>query len=203
MHSCRMMDRDELRTLPNMLTMVRIASLPVLYALYFLDHFLVFAFLYCISGITDMLDGYLARKLNQVTKSGQFLDSIADMFFNLSTGFFLFHRLHELRALYRSPLLMMVVLGVVYLVVSIVRCSRLHFMHTTLFRLAGVSIYVCFVTSFFVMPIIMIHITIALLSIAFIESIIIYFVFGEVEADMKSLIGIHRYTRDRDIQSPE
>lgn len=190
-----MIDRDELHTIPNMLTMARIASLPVLYVLFFLDYFVVFAILYCISGLTDLLDGYLARKLNQVTKSGQLLDSIADILFNLSTGFFLFYRLHELRALYRIQLIVMVLLGLVYLVVSLVRCSHLHFMHTTLFRLAGVSVYLCFVVSFFVMPIVMTHITIALLSIAFIESIIIYFVFGEVDADMRTFAEIYRNKR--------
>ena len=140
-----MIDKKELSTIPNIITLTRIGSLPILYLLFFLDYFSLFAILYCIFGLTDMVDGYLARKLNQVTKTGQFLDSVADILFNISTAFFLFNRLHDLRVQYQTLLGIMIVLGVLYLVTSIVKFSRVNFIHTTLFRIAGVSIYICFV----------------------------------------------------------
>ena len=38
----------------------------------------VAAFIFCLAGVTDLLDGYLARKLNQSTSFGAFLDPVAD-----------------------------------------------------------------------------------------------------------------------------
>ena len=69
-------------TLPNILTLSRILTVPVLVALLWypgweLSWLLGFA-LYCLMGITDYFDGYLARSQGAVSKLGQFLDPIAD-----------------------------------------------------------------------------------------------------------------------------
>ncbi len=69
-------------TLPNLLTLSRIVALPVLVALMWwptweLGYGLAFA-LYCLMGITDYFDGYLARAQGAVSKLGIFLDPIAD-----------------------------------------------------------------------------------------------------------------------------
>jgi cardiolipin synthase (CMP-forming) len=69
-------------TLPNILTLSRIVTVPLLVALLWfpgweLGYALGFA-LYCLMGITDYLDGYLARAQGAVSKLGQFLDPIAD-----------------------------------------------------------------------------------------------------------------------------
>lgn len=69
-------------TLPNILTLSRIFALPVLVALMWwpgwrLGYGLAFA-LYCLMGITDYFDGYLARAQGAVSKLGVFLDPIAD-----------------------------------------------------------------------------------------------------------------------------
>ncbi|WP_293884200.1 CDP-diacylglycerol--glycerol-3-phosphate 3-phosphatidyltransferase [Sphingomonas sp.] len=69
-------------TVPNLLTLSRIVTLPLLvWLLWFpgwaLGYGLAFA-LYCLMGITDYFDGYLARAQGAVSKLGQFLDPIAD-----------------------------------------------------------------------------------------------------------------------------
>jgi cardiolipin synthase (CMP-forming) len=71
-----------LLSLPNILTLSRIAALPILVALLWyrgweagwLAGFVV----YCLIGITDYFDGYLARAQGTVSKLGTFLDPIAD-----------------------------------------------------------------------------------------------------------------------------
>lgn len=68
-------------SLPNILTLSRIFAVPVLVALLWQPGWLgyVLAFLlYAIAGITDYLDGYLARAQGTVSKLGIFLDPIAD-----------------------------------------------------------------------------------------------------------------------------
>ena len=69
-------------TLPNMLTLSRIVAIPLLAALLWwpewkLGYWLAFV-LYCLMGITDYFDGYLARSSGAVSKLGIFLDPIAD-----------------------------------------------------------------------------------------------------------------------------
>ncbi|MEE1877485.1 CDP-diacylglycerol--glycerol-3-phosphate 3-phosphatidyltransferase [Altererythrobacter litoralis] len=69
-------------TLPNLLTLSRIAAIPLLAFLLWwpdweLGYLLAFG-LYCLMGITDYFDGYLARSSGAVSKLGIFLDPIAD-----------------------------------------------------------------------------------------------------------------------------
>lgn len=69
-------------TLPNILTLSRILALPLLAFLLWwpgweLGYLLAFV-LYCLMGITDYFDGYLARSSGAVSRLGIFLDPIAD-----------------------------------------------------------------------------------------------------------------------------
>jgi CDP-diacylglycerol--glycerol-3-phosphate 3-phosphatidyltransferase len=68
-------------TVPNLLTLSRILAVPILVFLLWrptpIDYAITFA-LYCVVGITDYFDGYLARAQGQISRLGQFLDPIAD-----------------------------------------------------------------------------------------------------------------------------
>ena len=68
-------------SLPNLLTLSRILAVPLLVFLLWrptpIDYAITFV-LYCIVGITDYFDGYLARAQGLTSKLGQFLDPIAD-----------------------------------------------------------------------------------------------------------------------------
>jgi CDP-diacylglycerol--glycerol-3-phosphate 3-phosphatidyltransferase len=69
-------------SLPNLLTLSRIVAVPLLVAFLWWPSWqagfgIAFA-LYCLMGITDYFDGYLARAQGTVSKLGQFLDPIAD-----------------------------------------------------------------------------------------------------------------------------
>jgi CDP-diacylglycerol--glycerol-3-phosphate 3-phosphatidyltransferase len=68
-------------TLPNSLTWFRILAIPLVVVLYYLP--VTWAhpaagWMFALAGITDLLDGYLARKLHQTSKFGAFLDPVAD-----------------------------------------------------------------------------------------------------------------------------
>ena len=68
-------------TVPNLLTLSRIFAVPILVFLLWrpspVDYGITFV-LYCIVGITDYFDGYVARAQGQISRLGQFLDPIAD-----------------------------------------------------------------------------------------------------------------------------
>jgi CDP-diacylglycerol--glycerol-3-phosphate 3-phosphatidyltransferase len=68
-------------SLPNLLTLSRILAVPILVFLLWrpqpIDYAITFI-LYCVVGLTDYLDGYLARAQGLTSRLGQFLDPIAD-----------------------------------------------------------------------------------------------------------------------------
>jgi CDP-diacylglycerol--glycerol-3-phosphate 3-phosphatidyltransferase len=68
-------------TLPNILTWMRIAAIPlVVLAFYAPLHWAdpAAGLIFAAAGITDSLDGYLARRLGQISRLGAFLDPVAD-----------------------------------------------------------------------------------------------------------------------------
>ncbi len=67
--------------IPNALTLLRIALVPVFVLVFYLPYhwsFMASAVIFALAGITDWLDGYMARKLDQFTPFGAFLDPVAD-----------------------------------------------------------------------------------------------------------------------------
>lgn len=66
-------------TIPNIFSILRIVSVPILIYISIIDRSNLFLILAAFSLSTDAIDGYLARKLNQVTTLGTTLDSVGDM----------------------------------------------------------------------------------------------------------------------------
>ena len=72
-------------TVPNLLSMVRLAGVPVFLWLVLGPEADAWALaLLMVSGVTDYLDGYLARRLNQTSQLGQILDPVADRLYILA-----------------------------------------------------------------------------------------------------------------------
>jgi len=69
------------KNIPNIITVLRIVLSITL--LFFQITSLIFVLIYLLCGISDILDGYLARKLNVTSKLGSKLDSLADFIFVL------------------------------------------------------------------------------------------------------------------------
>src|SRR5262245_47170128 len=67
--------------LPNILTWIRIAAIPLIVVLFYMPYHWsdpAAGLLFAAAGVTDSLDGYLARRLNQTSRLGAFLDPVAD-----------------------------------------------------------------------------------------------------------------------------
>ena len=65
-------------TIPNVLSMLRLALVPPFLVLIVLGDYVAALILLIVASLTDLLDGYLARRLGQVTRLGQLLDPAAD-----------------------------------------------------------------------------------------------------------------------------
>jgi CDP-diacylglycerol--glycerol-3-phosphate 3-phosphatidyltransferase len=73
--------------LPNFLTLVRILLIPVFVVIFLAptpDRSLLAAVVFTVAAVTDLLDGYIARRTGQVTKLGKLLDPLADKLLVLS-----------------------------------------------------------------------------------------------------------------------
>lgn len=95
--------------IPNMLTMARIAMVPVLVGMIYMpEHMLskgmaqaVAMAIFVLAALTDWLDGYLARALKQTSKFGAFIDPVADKVMVCASLILLVHmgRLHSVAAM--------------------------------------------------------------------------------------------------------
>ena len=71
-------------TIPNVLTMIRLIMVPVFVVLFLNGYKMASLGVFVAASLTDMLDGYLARKLNQITDFGKLFDPLADKLMVLS-----------------------------------------------------------------------------------------------------------------------
>ena len=84
-------------TLPNLISMIRLAGVPVFLWLVLGPEADGWALaLLMVSGITDFLDGWLARRLNQTSVVGQILDPVADRLYILAVVVGLAPGLHKM-----------------------------------------------------------------------------------------------------------
>ncbi|MEU8239703.1 CDP-alcohol phosphatidyltransferase family protein [Actinoplanes missouriensis] len=73
-------------TLPNVISFLRLAGVPLfLYLLLVAEHDVAAVIVLAIGGSTDWVDGYLARRMNSVSRLGELLDPFADRLYILAT----------------------------------------------------------------------------------------------------------------------
>jgi cardiolipin synthase len=86
---------SQLRATPNLLTLLRLIFVPFSVIAVLGNHYAWALSIFIIAGITDGLDGLLARLLNQKTLLGQYLDPVADKLL-LSTMFLTLYFVHRI-----------------------------------------------------------------------------------------------------------
>ncbi len=75
----RILKKDQIFTLPNLLSIIRLMLIPVIVYLYcFEKQYFAAVAIIVISGLTDIIDGIIARSFNMVSDFGKILDPIAD-----------------------------------------------------------------------------------------------------------------------------
>ena len=89
-----------LLTIPNILSFIRIALIPFIIILYFKSNYYGSFLLILISGLTDVIDGFIARRFNQVSNFGKVLDPIADKLTQVTIVMMLFVDFLELWAIW-------------------------------------------------------------------------------------------------------
>lgn len=70
--------------IPNILSMFRLALIPVFIVMYFREEYWFAVSIVAIAGLTDVVDGYIARHFNMITVLGKILDPLADKLMQVS-----------------------------------------------------------------------------------------------------------------------
>lgn len=137
--------REPFRQLPNAISIARCVAAPVLVGLALAGLERVFAWVLVAALLSDLLDGWIARRFHLESSLGAMLDSVADMLMILTAlfGMWAFHR--DLFTDHPLPLGLFAAAGLLEYVAALARYGRLSSFHTTLSKIAGylLSVYVC------------------------------------------------------------
>lgn len=104
-------------TIPNILTLVRFALIPIIIWLYMIRKAYISAtIVVALSGLTDVVDGVIARKFNMVTDIGKIIDPIADKLTQATLIFCLSIRYKAMVVLFIAHMIKEVIMGVMGLI---------------------------------------------------------------------------------------
>ena len=177
---------------PNALSASRLLGVPVLFVLVQRAPVAWFAALYALLGLTDYLDGKLARAWNQTSAFGSMLDAVADVAYYVSTAYFAL----RLFPAYLTPSIPYVVvclaLYAALLLVSKLRVGRIVLPHTHLSRMAGAVVVAAVFASFLMDTTWIFRGVIALYGVAIVEQIAMIARYGDIPLDTRSILWLRR-----------
>ncbi len=185
------MDRKELFTVPNILGFYRILVFPLILWFALTEKESLFAIFIVINFLTDIADGFIARRYGLVTDFGARLDSMADNLTYLLAfiGIYIF-KLDDFLPHIESFILFVVMLTST-VVVSLVKFRRFSSFHLYSFKIGGYIQGIFFIILFtygFITPYYYFMITWGILSA--VEHITIQFIIPHMRSDVKGLYWV-------------
>jgi len=172
--------------IPNTLSLSRLLFLPLLYILLWKNQITTFFISFSILGSTDFFDGYLARKWNQVTRLGKSLDTIADMFFYISVAYFLWVLSPEAIITNRPLLIVTFSVYALTFLVPLIKFKKAYTIHTRLLKSNAFFVYIMMILSSIMSTTFILSVILIIFLIGFLEEILIFIKFGEVDQDTSS-----------------
>lgn len=132
--------KNKILTIPNMLSFFRLCLIPVIVWLYCVkkDYLWTTAIL-TLSAITDIADGYIARKYNMISDFGKAFDPVADKLTQIAVLFCLLTRFKYMII----PLVLLVIKDVVLGITNLISIKRTGIVHGAVWhgKLTTVAIY--------------------------------------------------------------
>lgn len=174
--------------IPNVLSLYRILAVPVmLYVVYTADKSL-FTILLCINLLTDILDGYIARRFNMATSFGARLDSVADICTYVCAAAGLIRFEWGIMADHYIPICLFAAVYIAGNIIGFVRFGRIAALHLYIFKLTGymqgLFVVVLFCFGFYAW---FFYLTAVLGIYACVEEIIVMFMLSEPNEHAKGL----------------
>jgi CDP-diacylglycerol--glycerol-3-phosphate 3-phosphatidyltransferase len=174
------------KNIPNILTISRIIVSPLIIILWNHKVLNTIVIFYCV--LTDIIDGYLARKLKIATKWGGKLDSLADVFFYLSLVVLIL--IYEPKILINYILLIgILITRITSVIICKVRNHEIYSIHTIGNKMTGV-IVILGVFLYWVLNMKMITtVVFSLATLSAIEELLIFLIIRNPDINMKSLLN--------------
>ncbi|MCP4387476.1 MAG: CDP-alcohol phosphatidyltransferase family protein [Gammaproteobacteria bacterium] len=184
--------KQDMLKLPNLISSVRILIAPLLFTFAFLQMESWFLGALIFSGLTDVLDGYLARRLNLITALGAHLDSWGD-FTIYSTmaicAWILWPEITQRELLYYALILFSFLLPAL---VGLVRFGKLTGYHTWSVKVAVFVTFVGYISLYAELAVWPFILAAVLGVIAGLEEILITFILREERTDVRSIFAAWR-----------
>lgn len=179
--------------IPNALSAYRILAFPVIFYALFSNNDRLFIILLSVNLVTDILDGFIARRFNMQTEFGARLDSIADIgtYICAFSGMFYFH--FDFIAEHRFGFIWMMSLYLVPQVISLVKFKRSPSLHLYSNKITG-YIQGIFIFTFFNFgnypP--YFYFMIAFSSLAYLEELVCVLYLKELQSNVKTVVHLKR-----------
>jgi len=187
--------RQDMLKLPNMVSSIRILIAPLMFVFAFQQMESWFLGALIFSGLTDVLDGFLARKLNMITSLGAHLDSWGD--FTIYTtmaicAWILWPEITHRELIYYALILFSFLLPTL---VGLVKFGKLTGYHTWSVKIAVFATFVGYIALYAELAVWPFMLAAILGVIAGVEEILITFVLREERTDVRSIFAALRNRR--------
>jgi len=135
-----MFGENKIINIPNILSFLRIILSLYLFIIWDKPYILLSIIL--VIGFTDILDGYIARKFNQKTIIGAWLDSIADFIFYISLIICVI--IYEINNIleFKYYIIIIFILKILSLIICFIKYKKFGFLHTMGNKITGIIIFI-------------------------------------------------------------
>lgn len=191
------MKRIDYSQVPNLLSGFRLLLAVVLWIPAMLDLPLLVGAGLIMAGLTDMLDGFLARRWGAATEYGSRLDSAADMVLVVCAAFWVI--LVEPSVFFDNKLLVLswMLMGTASLVVGLVKFRRIPDLHLYMTKASSAAGYVFIIFMFVVgYSAALFYIASALLIISTLESLLLQLLTHKPDERVRSILYAYRQWRN-------
>ncbi len=121
-------------TIPNLISLIRILLIPVFGVLFYREYYGWSVFVLALSGISDFVDGKIARKFNQISELGKMLDPIADKLTQITIAIILYFKMNGssdetvrtfswVFLIFLAKEALMIIVGVIMVLFGLVPCA--------------------------------------------------------------------------------
>jgi CDP-diacylglycerol--glycerol-3-phosphate 3-phosphatidyltransferase len=172
---------------PNMLSILRIILSVLLIPLYPVDY--IFIIVYLTIGLTDVLDGLIARKFGYESELGAKLDSIADLVF-YSIYVFLFLKLFSsaFDSILQVILILIISIRMINMIVTKLKYKKIVFVHTIANKITGLLVFLAPMVLLNVNHAVSIKVMFAIALVAAIEELLISIKYPKPDLNRKSIL---------------
>lgn len=190
------MERHGYINIPNTLSIIRLLLVPVLWVLALLDMPRCVGVGLLLAGLSDALDGFIARRWRTASAYGSRLDSIADVSVIVSTVFWIALLMPGIILDHKMLVTVWVLLEASAILVGWIKFRRIANLHLYSSKAAGAIAYAFVIVAFiFGYNEVLFYIALAALMVASAEALTLELLCSRVDEHMKSIIHAYREGR--------